>query len=81
VLTLDQGSSPGSTLIEQVTFDRSHVTSLDWESHPIITFPDVPEGVMDLIDRPDKEPWGAGEPSALRGAGRAFERGVRRDGG
>jgi nicotinate dehydrogenase subunit B len=52
------------TLKEQLTFDRSHVTSLDWASYPIITFPDVPEIVMDLIDRPTEPPWGSGEPSA-----------------
>jgi nicotinate dehydrogenase subunit B len=52
------------TLIEQVTFDRSHVTSLDWRSYPILRFPDVPEVVMDLIDRPKEKPWGAGEPTA-----------------
>jgi nicotinate dehydrogenase subunit B len=51
------------TLMEEVTFDRSKVTSLDWASYPIITFPDVPEVVMDLIDRPNEKPWGAGEPS------------------
>jgi CO/xanthine dehydrogenase Mo-binding subunit len=52
------------TLMEEVTFDRSMVTSLDWSSYPIITFPDVPEVVMDLIDRPKEKPWGVGEPSA-----------------
>jgi CO/xanthine dehydrogenase Mo-binding subunit len=52
------------TLKEQVTFDRAHVTSLDWGSYPIITFPEIPEVVIDLIDRPDEKPWGAGEPSA-----------------
>lgn len=52
------------TLMEQVTFDRSHVTSLDWGSYPIITFPNVPEVVIELIDRPNEKPWGAGEPSA-----------------
>lgn len=52
------------TLKEQVTFDRSNVTSLDWGSYPIITFPEIPEVVIDLIDRPDEPPWGAGEPSA-----------------
>lgn len=51
-------------LLEEVTFDRSHVTSLDWASYPIITFPDLPEVVTDLIDRPHEPPWGAGEPSA-----------------
>jgi nicotinate dehydrogenase subunit B len=52
------------TLIEEVTFDRSRVTSLDWASYPIITFPQVPEIVIDLIDRPNEKPWGAGEPSS-----------------
>jgi nicotinate dehydrogenase subunit B len=52
------------TLIEELKFDRSTVTSLDWASYPILTFPDVPEIVMDLIDRPTMPPWGAGEPAA-----------------
>ena len=45
-------------------FDRSMVTSLDWESYPILRFPQVPELVIDLIDRPNEKPWGAGEPAA-----------------
>ena len=52
------------TLLEEVKFDRSMVTSLDWESYPILKFPDVPEIVIDLIDRPSERPWGAGEPAA-----------------
>jgi nicotinate dehydrogenase subunit B len=52
------------TLKEEVTFDRSHVTSLDRATYPIITFPEVPEVVIELIDRPTEKPWGAGEPSA-----------------
>jgi CO/xanthine dehydrogenase Mo-binding subunit len=32
--------------------------------YPILTFPDAPDVVMDLIDRPDEKPWGAGEPTA-----------------
>jgi nicotinate dehydrogenase subunit B len=52
------------TLIEEVKFSRSAVTSLDWASYPILTFPEVPEIVIDLIDRPSEKPWGAGEPSA-----------------
>jgi len=51
-------------LKEEVKFDRSMVTSLDWASYPIITFPEVPEVVMDLIDRPHEVPWGGGEPTA-----------------
>ena len=52
------------TLKEELTFNRSRVTSLDWESYPILKFPEVPELVMELIDRPTEKPWGAGEPSA-----------------
>ncbi|WFT83224.1 molybdopterin-dependent oxidoreductase [Methylobacterium sp. CB376] len=51
-------------LMEEITFDRSAVTSLDWASYPILSFPDVPQVVADLIDRPTEKPWGAGEPSA-----------------
>ena len=40
------------------------MTSLDWASYPILTFPDVPEIVIELIDQPNERPWGAGEPSA-----------------
>jgi nicotinate dehydrogenase subunit B len=52
------------TLKEEVTFDRSMVTSLDWASYPIITFPEVPQVEIELIDRPIEKPWGGGEPSA-----------------
>jgi len=52
------------TLIEDLQFDRSTVTSLDWRTYPILTFPDVPEVAIDLIDRPQEKPWGAGEPTA-----------------
>jgi CO/xanthine dehydrogenase Mo-binding subunit len=33
-------------------------------TYPILTFPQVPEIVIELIDRPDEKPWGAGEPTA-----------------
>ena len=52
------------TLIEELRFDRSQVTSLDWVSYPILKYPEVPEIAIHLIDRPGEKPWGAGEPSA-----------------
>jgi nicotinate dehydrogenase subunit B len=52
------------TLKEQVTFDRSRVTSVDWASYPILTFPEIPSVDIELIDRPSEKPWGAGEPTA-----------------
>jgi nicotinate dehydrogenase subunit B len=51
-------------LKEELLFSQSKVTSVDWASYPILRFPEVPEVVMDLIDRPDQVPWGAGEPTA-----------------
>jgi nicotinate dehydrogenase subunit B len=52
------------TLFEELLFDRSAVTSLHWGTYPILTFADVPEIEIDLIDRPQEKPWGAGEPAA-----------------
>jgi nicotinate dehydrogenase subunit B len=48
-------------LMEEVHFDRSRVTSLDWSSYPILRFPDVPKIEIALIDRPSEPPVGAGE--------------------
>lgn len=52
------------TVLEEVSFDRGMVTSLDWASYPIIAFPDVPRVLIDLIDRPAEKPWGGGEPTS-----------------
>jgi nicotinate dehydrogenase subunit B len=52
------------TMKEEVMFDRGMVTSLDWATYPILRFSELPELVIDLIDRPREKPWGAGEPSA-----------------
>jgi CO/xanthine dehydrogenase Mo-binding subunit len=51
-------------LKEELRFSPSKVTSVDWASYPILRFPEVPDVVMELIDRPDQVPWGAGEPTA-----------------
>jgi CO/xanthine dehydrogenase Mo-binding subunit len=48
-------------LMEEVQFDRSRVTSVDWSSYPILRFPDVPKLDIVLIDRPTQPPLGAGE--------------------
>ena len=52
------------TLLEEVAFDRARVTSVDWASYPILRFPDVPEILIEIIDRPQEPPLGAGEASA-----------------
>jgi nicotinate dehydrogenase subunit B len=51
------------TMMEDLQFNRSTVTSLDWKTYPILAFPDVPEVVVDLVDWPSEPPWGAGEPT------------------
>jgi CO/xanthine dehydrogenase Mo-binding subunit len=62
------------TLFEEVTFDRFRVTSVDWASYPILTFPDVPALEIDLVERPTEPPLGVGEaastpvPAALANA-------------
>jgi nicotinate dehydrogenase subunit B len=48
-------------LLEEVKFDRSHVLSVDWSGYPILRFSDVPNIEIDLIDRPNELPVGAGE--------------------
>jgi len=52
------------TLLEEVQFNRSTITSRDWAGYPILRFPDIPEIAIDLIDRPTERPWGAGEPTS-----------------
>jgi CO/xanthine dehydrogenase Mo-binding subunit len=49
------------TLHEEVEFDCARVTSVDWKSYPILTFPEVPDIAIELIDRPTEPPLGAGE--------------------
>jgi CO/xanthine dehydrogenase Mo-binding subunit len=62
------------TLHEEVTFDRARVTSVDWRSYPILTFPELPRIELDIVDRPELPPFGAGEaasapvPAALANA-------------
>lgn len=48
-------------LHEEVKFGRSRVTSVNWASYPILTFPEVPLIEVALIDRPTLPPFGAGE--------------------
>jgi CO/xanthine dehydrogenase Mo-binding subunit len=48
-------------LMEEVTFDRSRVLSVDWASYPILRFSGVPKIDIELIDRPTEKPVGAGE--------------------
>lgn len=57
-------------LKEEVTFDRSGVTAVDWSSYPILTFEELPTQLtIDLINRPDQPALGAGEPTETLLAG------------
>ena len=52
-------------LHEEVKFDRSRVTSVDWASYPILTFPEVPTVDVALINHPELPLLGAGEASCV----------------
>ena len=53
------------TLFEQVDFDSAGVKNLDWDSYPIITFNQVPDVDVILINRPEMPSLGGGEPSIV----------------
>ncbi len=50
-------------LKEEVQFDEWRIKSVDWDTYPILTFSEVPEMEIVLINRPDQPAVGAGEPS------------------
>jgi nicotinate dehydrogenase subunit B len=57
--------SLGRALKEEVTFDRSNVTSVDWKTYPVARASDVPNRVdVVLISHPELPSSGAGEPSS-----------------
>jgi CO/xanthine dehydrogenase Mo-binding subunit len=58
-----QGTS--RALKEQVVFDPHHVIAQDWVSYPILTFSEVPEVTIRLIDRPNDKILGAGEATTV----------------
>jgi len=52
------------TLWEEVQFDKSAVTSVDWLTYPILDITEAPESIdVVLINHPELPPTGAGEPS------------------
>jgi len=52
------------TLHEEVTFDKSRVTSVNWARYPILRFTEAPAVQVALIDRPDQPSYGAGEAAS-----------------
>lgn len=51
-------------LMEEVKYDSTGITSLDWRTYPVIRFPDIPEIDIVLINRPEMPALGGGEPSS-----------------
>jgi nicotinate dehydrogenase subunit B len=58
---LVQGTS--RALLEEVTFSKSRVSSLDWYSYPILRFKDSPDVTTVVIDNKKEKSSGAGEPT------------------
>ena len=48
-------------LKERVRFDRGRITSHSWTDYPILRFSEVPEVEVEVIQRAEVEPVGAGE--------------------
>jgi nicotinate dehydrogenase subunit B len=48
-------------LKERVRFDRQRITSTTWSEYPILRFSEVPDVEVELIQRPEIDPVGAGE--------------------
>jgi CO/xanthine dehydrogenase Mo-binding subunit len=50
------------TLYESVTFDETRITSIDWQTYPILRFDAVPDSIeVHIINRPGKPFLGSGE--------------------
>jgi CO/xanthine dehydrogenase Mo-binding subunit len=49
-------------MLEEVRFDANMVTSVDWQTYPVLHTPDLPEKIeIVLIERPEQAPSGAAE--------------------
>ena len=51
-------------LLEEVGFDESAVTSLDWNHYPILAMADVPEIEVVILDHPEVGRYGQGSEAA-----------------
>ena len=54
---------------EEVTFSTTSVTSLDWNSYPILRFEECPEVTGVVVQRLDQRSTGAGEEVMAAAAG------------
>ena len=58
-------------LKEEVTFNKTNVTSLDWNSYPILRFQECPEVIPIVVQRVNEKSTGAGE-EVMAAAAAAF---------
>ena len=49
------------TLRERVRFDRARITSVNWDSYPILRFTEVPPVAVRIVEAPGEPETGAGE--------------------
>ena len=66
-------------LHEEVTFDTTGVTSLDWRRYPILRFEECPEVTPIVVQRLNERSSGAGEEVMAAAAGGHRQRVLRRD--
>lgn len=48
-------------LKEAVRFDDTRITSINWETYPILKFSEVPQVDVEIVNRPEERALGAGE--------------------
>lgn len=58
---ITQGTS--RTMLEQVNFSTSAITSVDWYTYPILRFDQTPEVIFEAINNPSVPANGSGEPT------------------
>ncbi len=58
---LVHGTSRG--LLEQVSFTKQRVSSLDWVTYPTLRFKDAPKVTTVVVQRLDQPASGSGEPT------------------
>ena len=52
-------------LLEEIQFDATGTTTLDWKSYPVITYEQIPDVEIVLINRPELPSLGGGEASIV----------------
>src|SRR4029079_16658363 len=57
---LQQGAS--KILHEELQFSKTRVTSMDWVTYPMLRFKEHPKVTTVVVNRPDQNPTGSGEP-------------------